>query len=64
MSACQLRPAVRDLYSRLPEAYLLEFWELVRVPYSLNYTDHLADEAEITAAVEVVGEDLPPWRAA
>ena len=64
MSAWQLLPAIRDLYSRLPETYHLEPWELVHVLYSLNYTDDLADEAEIAAAVEVVRFDWPQWRAA
>jgi hypothetical protein len=64
MSAWQLLPAIRDLYSRLPETYNLEPWELVHVLYSLNYTDDLADEAEIAAAVEVAGSDWPQWRAA
>jgi hypothetical protein len=36
----------------------------VHVIYSLNYTDDLADEAEIAAAVEVACQDWPQWRAA
>jgi hypothetical protein len=63
-SSWQLLPAVRDLYSRLPETYLLEPWELVHVLFSLGYTDDLADEAEIAAAVEVARDDWPQWRAA
>lgn len=55
---------VRDLCSRLPETYLLEPWELQHVLYSLNYTDGLADEAEIAAAVEAARGDYPQWRAA
>jgi|SRR5215203_3069049 len=55
VGSTQLLSAIRDLYSRLPETYLLEPWELVHVLYSLNYTDDLADEAEITAAIEVAG---------
>jgi hypothetical protein len=51
----------RDLYSRLLETYLLEPWELVHVLYSLNYTDDLADEAEIAAVVEVARGDYPQW---
>ncbi len=62
MNAAQLLPAVRDLYSRLPETYVLEPWELVHVLYSLGYTDDLADEAEVAAAVEVARGDWPQWR--
>jgi hypothetical protein len=66
MNAAQLLPAVRDLYSRLPETYVLEAWELVHVLYSLGYTDDLAEEAEVAAAVEVARADWPgfAWRAA
>jgi hypothetical protein len=54
-----LLPAVRDLYSRLPETYLLEPWELQHVLYLLGYVEDLADEAEIAAAVEAVRTDWP-----
>lgn len=64
MNSAQLLPAVRDLYSRLPETYRLEPWELQHVLFSLGYTDDLADEAEIAAAVEVARSDWPQWRAA
>ena len=64
MSSWQLLPALRDLYSRLPETYHLEPWELVHVLYSLGYVEDLADEAEIAAAVEVARGDYPQWRAA
>jgi hypothetical protein len=60
----QLLPALRDLYSRLPETYHLEPWELQHILFSLGYTDDLADEAEIAAAVEVARGDWPQWRAA
>jgi hypothetical protein len=59
-----LLPALRDLYSRLPETYLLEPWELAHVLYSLGYVEELADEAEIAAAVEVARGDYPQWRPA
>jgi hypothetical protein len=59
-----LLPAIRDLYSRLPEPYLLEPWELQHVLFSLGYTDDLVGEAEIAAAVEVAQGDWPQWRAA
>jgi hypothetical protein len=59
-----LLPAIRDLYSRLPETYHHEPWELQHVLFSLGYTDDLADEAEIAAAVEVASRPWPQWRAA
>ncbi|HEX5701398.1 MAG TPA: hypothetical protein VFX77_12180 [Rubrobacter sp.] len=64
MSACQLLPAIRDVYSRLPETYILEPWEQQHVLLSLGYVDGLADEAEIAAAVEVARAAYPQWRAA
>jgi hypothetical protein len=59
-----LLPAIRELYSRHPEFVHHEPWELVHVLYSLDYTDDLADEAEIAAAVEVARGDHPGWRRA
>ena len=64
MSSTHLLPAIRALYSRRPEYFHHEPWELVHVLYSLNYTDDLAGEAEIAAAVEVARGDYPQWRAA
>jgi hypothetical protein len=64
VNATQLLPAVRDLYSRLPEMHALEPWELQSALFVLGYTDDLADEAEIAAAVEVARGDWPQWRAA
>jgi hypothetical protein len=64
MNAARLLPAIRDLYSRLPEMYYREAWELQHVLFSLNYTDELEDEGEIAAAVEVARGDWPQWRAA
>jgi len=64
MSAWRLLPAVRELYSRLPETYVLEPWELVHLLFTLGYTDALADEAEVAAVVEVARADWPQWRAA
>jgi hypothetical protein len=60
----QLLPALRDLYSRHPELYDLEPWELQSALFVLGYTDDLAGEAEIAAAVEVARSDWPQWRAA
>ena len=61
MSACQLLPAIRDVYSRLPETHILEPWEQQHVLLSLGYVDDLADEAEIAVAVEVACQDWPQW---
>jgi hypothetical protein len=55
-----LLAAVRQLYSRLPETYYREPWELQHVLFSLGYTDELADEAEIAAAIEVARTDFDP----
>ena len=62
MNSAHLLPAIRDLYSRRPEFFHHEPWELVHVLYSLNYIDDLADEAEIAAAVEVARGDYSQWR--
>jgi hypothetical protein len=64
MNAAQLLPALRDLYSRLPEMYFRQHWELQHVLFSLGYTDDLADEAQIATAVEVARGDYPQWSAA
>lgn len=61
MDSAQLLPSIRNLYSRHPEIYHLEPWELQHVLFSLGYTDDLADEAEIGAAVEVARQDRPQW---
>jgi hypothetical protein len=55
-----LLAAVRDLYSRLPEMRGREPWELQHVLFSLGYTDDLAPEAEIAAAIEVARADYDP----
>ena len=62
MNSAQLLPALRDLYSRRPETYHLQPWELQWMLYALNYTDELEDEAQIAAAVEVARTDWPQWR--
>ena len=59
-----LLPAIRDLYSRQPEYFHHEPWELAHVLFSLGYVEDLEDEAEIAAAVEVAREDWPQWMAA
>ncbi len=64
MNSAQLLPAIRDLYSRLPETYHHQPWELQWMLYALNYTDELENEAEIAMAAEVARTDWPRWRAA
>ena len=64
MNSVQLLPAIRDLYSRHPEFFHHEPWELQHVLFSLGYVDDLADEGEIAAAVEVSRTDWPQWRPA
>jgi hypothetical protein len=64
VNSARLLPTIRELYSRRPEYFHHESWELVHVLYSLNYTDDLVGEAEIAAAVEVARGDDPQWRAA
>jgi hypothetical protein len=56
-----LLAVVRDLYSRRPEYFHHEPWELQHVLFSLGYTDGLAHEGEIAAAVEVARQDWPRW---
>jgi hypothetical protein len=55
-----LLAAVRELFSRLPETRCLEPWELQHILYSLGYTDDLAHEAEIAAAIDVARTDWTP----
>jgi hypothetical protein len=64
MTSAQLLPAIRGLYSKHPEMYGLEAWELQSALFVLGYTDDLAGEAEIAAAVEAARQDWPQWRAA
>jgi hypothetical protein len=59
-----LLASVRDVYSRRPETRCLEPWELQHVLFSLGYTNDLADEAGIAAAVEVARGDYDPEGAA
>jgi hypothetical protein len=61
MSAWQLLPAIRGLYSRRPECFYREPRELQHVFFSLGYVDDVDD---LAAAVEVARSDWPQWRAA
>jgi hypothetical protein len=51
---------VRDLYSKRPETYYLEPYELQSLLWSLGYCDDLIPEAEIAAAIEVARSDFDP----
>lgn len=59
-----LLASVRELHSLLPDTRYLEPWELQHVLFSLNYTNGLAEEADIAAAVEVARGDFDPEGAA
>ena len=43
VNSAHLLPAIRELYSKRPEYFHHEPWELVHVLYSLNYTDDLTE---------------------
>jgi hypothetical protein len=64
VSSAQLLPAIRELYSRRPEYFHHEPWELQHVLFSLGYVDDLAGEVEIAGAVNVAREDYPLWKSA
>jgi hypothetical protein len=64
VNSIQLVAAIRELYSRRPEYFHHEPWELHHVLFSLGYVDDLADKAEIAATVEAARGDYPQWRAA
>ena len=64
VGSAELLLAIRDLYSRHPEYFHHEPWELQWLLYALNYTDELEDEGEIAAAAEVARTDWPQWRSA
>jgi hypothetical protein len=62
--SAHLVPSLRELYSRSPETRYRETRELQHVLFSHGYTNDLADEAEIVAAVEVARTDYDPERIA
>jgi hypothetical protein len=64
VNSTQLLPAIRDLYSRHPEYWHHETWELQWMLYALKYTDELEEEGAIAAAVEVAHQDWAQWRVA
>ena len=60
MSAGEILPLLRDLYSKHPEKRFLEPWELQSALFVLGYTDELLDEWEIAAADETARKDFYP----
>ena len=64
VGSAELLLAIRNLYSRHPEYFHHEPWELQHVLFSLGYVDDLAGEVEVAAAVEVARGDYPQWRPA
>jgi hypothetical protein len=64
MRFAELVPHVWDLFSLCPEYFWYEPWELQHVLFSLGYTDDLADEGEIWAAVEIARGAYPQRRPA
>jgi hypothetical protein len=52
VNAVELLPAVRDLYSKLPEMRYLQAWELQSALFVLGYTDKLEDEDSIAARMD------------
>jgi len=64
MSAGEILPLIRDLYSKHPEMRYLEPWELQSALFVLGYVDELLGEWEIAAAVEVACKDFYPEVAA
>jgi hypothetical protein len=58
MSAWELLPLIRELFSRHPEYRCHAAWELQHVLFSLGYVHDFVDEAEIAAAVEAARTDL------
>jgi hypothetical protein len=57
VTATELLPLVRELFSRLPEMRTLEPWEMQSALFVLGYTDALEDEGEIAAAIKVARTD-------
>jgi hypothetical protein len=58
--SAEILPMLRELYSRLPETRYREPYELQSLLWFLGYTDGLAPEAEIAAAIEVARTDWNP----
>src|SRR5829696_4407930 len=55
-----LLASVRELFSCRPETRFREAWELQHTLFSLGYSDGLAPQAEIEAAIEVARTDWTP----
>lgn len=64
MSAGEILPLLRDLYSKHPGMRFLPPWELQEALFVLGYVDELLDEWEIAAADETARKDFYPGVAA
>lgn len=64
MSAGEILPLLRDLYSKQPEMRFLQPWELQSALFVLGYVAELLDEWEIAAADETPRKDFYPEVAA
>ena len=64
VNSAKLLPAIRDLCSKQPEMYYLEPWGFQSALFVRGYTEDLADESAIAAAVEVARRVYPQWRPA
>jgi hypothetical protein len=64
VNSTQLLPAIRELYSRHPECFHHEPWELQHGLVSLGYVDTLVGEGEIAGAVDVARGDYLQMRPA
>jgi hypothetical protein len=60
MTSAEIASLLRELYSRHPEYWHHEAWELAHVLFSLGYVNELLDEAEIAAAIQVARSDHDP----
>jgi hypothetical protein len=64
VNSAHLLPAIRELYSRHPECFHHESWELRHGLFSLGYVDALVGEGEIAGAVDVARGDYLQMRPA
>ncbi len=60
MSAGEILPLLRDLYSKQPAMRFLQPWELQLALLVFGYTGELLDEWEIAAADETTRKDYYP----
>lgn len=60
MTATELLPHLRDLFSRFPEYRHHQAWELQWLLFALGYSDKLEDEGEIESAAQTARRDFDP----